>query len=370
MKLFAYSDNYHNVDSGIINQEYSYSPTLDFVKKKGYVCKNFKDDEDINLYVKNNKFNLEIFICHFKKYKDFIMNNIEFLKTYNCNKFIWIDDVHYHYNRKSTYQCQLQLNNLIKDFKNIYFFGSYMYVFNKITNMNIENEKLIQYYHGINNNELVNYNNNPKNKILLYGCHNKTWYPARFYLKNIKNKFIDILEYKDKIYGINLMNYISNKFSILLNENKIENLFEIGFRFPLLLKSYQDLKINVSGCDTVKSNILLGKYLNFNVELIDFNNTNDINNIKLKEKTLIISYHCFEHLENPLNSLYTLYKIMPNNSYLHIEVPLEPIKYPNTRYAHLQTFYKDDLKNMLEEVGFNFLNSFYDNKNERHLVSK
>lgn len=158
--------------------------------------------------------------------------------------------------------------------------------------------------------------------------------------------------------------------NILLNKNKIENLFEIGFRFPLLLKSYQDLNINVSGCDTVKSNVLLGKYLNFNVELLDFNNYNDINNIKLKEKTLIISYHCFEHLENPLNSLNTLYKIMPIDSYLHIEVPLEPIKYPNTRFAHLQTFYKDDLKNMLNEVGFNFLNSFYDNKNERHLVSK
>ena len=42
MKLFAYSDNYHNVDSGIINQEYSYSPTLDFVKKKDMFVKVLK----------------------------------------------------------------------------------------------------------------------------------------------------------------------------------------------------------------------------------------------------------------------------------------------------------------------------------------
>ena len=66
----------------------------------------------------------------------------------------------------------------------------------------------------------------------------------------------------------------------------------------------------------------------------------------------------------------SLFKIMPNKSYLHIEVPLEPNKLPNTRYGHLQTFYKNDLKYMLEETGFKFLTSYYDNKNERHLVYK
>lgn len=317
MKLFAYSDNYHNVDSGIINQEYSYSPTLDFVKKKGYVCKSFKEDEDINLYVKNNKLNLEIFICHLKRYTHFIINNIDFFKTYNCNKFIWIDDVHYHYFRKGKPEKQLQINNLIKDFKNIYFFGSYMYVFNKITNMNIENEKLIQYYHGINNNELVNYNNNPKNKILLYGCHNKTWYPARFYLKNIKNKFIDILEYKDKIYGINLMNYISNylcAFACCSTEKTsylVLKFFEIPSTGSLLLAYDEHIKLQMKE---------LGFIDGINYISCDFSNMiekiNWITNIKNREKVdkirengynFVRKYHTrndrFNKLDKIINSI-------------------------------------------------------------------
>ena len=251
MKLFVYSDNYHNSNINIINHEYTYCPTLDFVEEKGYICKNFKSNEDIITYLNNKKIIIDTLICHFKRYEEFIINNIDFFKTYNCNKFIWIDDVHYHYNRKTTYQYQLQINNLIKDTKNIYFFGSYMYVFNKITNMNIESNKLIQYYHGINNKLLVNYNNNPINKLLIYGCSSKRVYPARFYLKNIKNNFIDILDHKDNIYGINLMNYISNylcTFASCSNEKTpylVLKFFEIPSTGSLLLAYDEHIKLQM-----------------------------------------------------------------------------------------------------------------------------
>ena len=158
--------------------------------------------------------------------------------------------------------------------------------------------------------------------------------------------------------------------NFLLDTKKIKNIYEIGFRLPILLEFYKRMNLNAAGCDTVKSNVMLGKLLKYNVEVLDFNNIKQIQNLKINENTCIISYHCFEHLEDPLESLKNLYSIMPINSYLHIEIPVEPNRLPNTKVGHLQAFYRNDLKNMLKECGFSFLNSYNDDGNERHLVFK
>jgi hypothetical protein len=157
----------------------------------------------------------------------------------------------------------------------------------------------------------------------------------------------------------------------LIDTNRIDSLYEIGFRLPIVLDFYKNNEnLNVRGCDTVKSNVLLGELLNYNVDYIDFNKMEEIKNLKISEKTCLVSYHCFEHLENPFESLQTLYSIMPKNSYLQIEIPIEENKIPNIKIGHLQTFYRNDLKNMLMECGFLFLNSYNDFGNERHIVYK
>ena len=39
--------------------------------------------------------------------------------------------------------------------------------------------------------------------------------------------------------------------------------------------------MNVRGCDTVKSNVLLGQLLNYNVDYLDFNKMEEIKILKL-----------------------------------------------------------------------------------------
>ena len=158
---------------------------------------------------------------------------------------------------------------------------------------------------------------------------------------------------------------------LLINTNKIDTLYEIGFRLPIVLDFYKiNENLDVRGCDAVYCNVLLGQLLNYNVEQIDFNNIEKIKTLNVSERTCFVSYHCFEHLEDPLSSLKALYSVMPKNTYLQIEIPIEEIEIPNTRYGHLQTFYRNDLKNMLSTCGFSFLNSYNDYGNERHIVYK
>ena len=111
---------------------------------------------------------------------------------------------------------------------------------------------------------------------------------------------------------------------LLIDTNRIDSLCEIGFRLPIVLEFYKNNEdLNVRGYDTVKSNVLLGQLLNYNVDYLDFNKMEEIKNLKISEKTCLVSYHCFEHLENPYESLQTLYSIMPRNSYLQIEIPID-----------------------------------------------
>ena len=149
---------------------------------------------------------------------------------------------------------------------------------------------------------------------------------------------------------------LSRKFDF----DNIENFVELGFRSPRLLKyAKETIRIpNVSGCDVVRLNALIGQYLNYDTYQADLNSKN----LKLDfdKNSLICAYHVFEHLTDPLEALKKVYDAMEEGSHFDIEVPIEthiahsglPLLEKN---AHLFCFAENDLKNMLQLAGFKLL---------------
>ena len=153
-----------------------------------------------------------------------------------------------------------------------------------------------------------------------------------------------------------------------LDFDKIDSFFEIGFREPTLIEYYETkYDIDSQGCDVNNLSVMISQHLGYNVQMYDLNFSEKP--FVLPKKCLVVAYHIFEHLISPLESLQQVYDAMDEESFLHIEVPIEERNIPNLRYGHLQTFYRQDLRHMLVEIGFQILHSDI-TENERHLVRK
>ena len=147
--------------------------------------------------------------------------------------------------------------------------------------------------------------------------------------------------------------------------SKIKNVFELGFRTPRILNFYKNLGKDTFGIDVVRLNALIGQYLGYDCDRHDLTSDDPLN---FKENSLIISYHCFEHLPDPQKTLNKVKNAMPSNSWFHIEVPTEDIHIPNVRYGHCFAFHSGMLKDMLIDCGFKIL-SYTNSHNQRALVT-
>lgn len=154
------------------------------------------------------------------------------------------------------------------------------------------------------------------------------------------------LNQQDKERHQEIQNYI--------NLSDIDNVFELGFRAPKILKLYKNLGKNVQGLDVVRANCLVGEYLGYDCFRHDLSSDEDI---EVKDNSLIISYHCFEHLPDPEKAIRKVRKSIKNNCYFHIEVPTENISSPNVAKAHCFAFKSGSLQEMLENAGFKVIKS-------------
>lgn len=150
--------------------------------------------------------------------------------------------------------------------------------------------------------------------------------------------------------------------------DELDCFVELGFRTPKLLNFWSENDLYVKGYDVVKVNVLVSSQLGWDVCEYDLSFPDK--DLSLESNSLIVSYHCFEHLINPYKALQRVYSDMKENSFFHIEVPIETQSTPNIKYGHMQTFFPNDLKCMLESIGFNII--FKSNRKdvERVLVSK
>ena len=149
--------------------------------------------------------------------------------------------------------------------------------------------------------------------------------------------------------------------------DSLDNFIELGFRSPRLLEFYKQYFSNCIGYDIVKANVLASQCLGYNCEVHDLSSQEDID---LKEKSLVVAYHVFEHLPDPLNTLRKIYNNLCKESYFHIEIPLESVEDPVVRYAHCTSFRLDDLKFMLKEAGFSVLFNTVGGNTQRILARK
>jgi len=142
---------------------------------------------------------------------------------------------------------------------------------------------------------------------------------------------------------------------------QVDKFFEIGFRHPVLLEyMYSKYGLYSKGYDILRLSVLVAKALGYNAEEHDMNNHQL--NIDLGGKAVVVSYHCFEHLYDPLASIKKVHNSMDKGSYFHVEVPVEHRDTPNVRTAHMFVFQRNDLLKMMKIAGFKVVNSI----NEKH----
>jgi hypothetical protein len=168
---------------------------------------------------------------------------------------------------------------------------------------------------------------------------------------------------------------ISNSSESRFNFENLKNagFAELGFRIPYLMKFFKDqFEAKTWGYDVARLSIQVSQKLGHDGRFYDFNQPNT--DLDLAGAYLVVSYHMLEHVSDPLAALKKIYESMDVGSYFHVEVPIE-IGVPRIEFAHLYPFHDNDLKHMLEDVGFNIV-YFSDethiggSKIERYFVKK
>lgn len=132
----------------------------------------------------------------------------------------------------------------------------------------------------------------------------------------------------------------------------IDKVVEIGFRTPMILEMYKHLDCKTFGYDVVDFNVKVAKDLGYNCERMDLSDYGNQDLDELKDADLVVCYHVVEHVSRPDLALRDMYNNMKTNAILHIEVPIEPYRYPNIDSGHMFTFHKHDLAKFLRATGF------------------
>jgi hypothetical protein len=132
----------------------------------------------------------------------------------------------------------------------------------------------------------------------------------------------------------------------------VDKVVEIGFRIPMTLELYKHLDCKTFGYDVVDFNVKVAKDLGYNCKKMDLSDYGNQNLEELKDADLIVCYHVVEHVSRPDLAIRDIYNNMKTNAILHIEVPIEPYRYPNIDSGHMFTFHRYDLAKFLRATGF------------------
>lgn len=138
---------------------------------------------------------------------------------------------------------------------------------------------------------------------------------------------------------------IQNSYGLTSADNA--RIIELGFRFPKLLEFYRNRFQRVKGCDITDLSVAVGTMMNYDVVKCDLSRT--VPNVM--QSSLVVAYHVLEHISDPHETIKRLYDLLPNDSYFHVEIPIEP-GIPRIRYAHLFAFEKGDVTKMCRNAGF------------------
>jgi len=170
--------------------------------------------------------------------------------------------------------------------------------------------------------------------------------------KTIEDNINNIKEEINKGLPIDDENRIKElkRFNVL---EKVDRVYELGFRIPKLLKYYEGIGKKATGLDVVKVNVLIGKYINYDCVIHDLSSDEPLD---FEENSLIIAYHSFEHLPSPSKAIKKVYDGMKKSCFFHIEVPTENIITPNIRVGHCHAFHTGELKQMAENLEFEIMN--------------
>ena len=161
---------------------------------------------------------------------------------------------------------------------------------------------------------------------------------------------------------------IANQVNIAQDITKV---VEIGFRVPLNLNMYRHLDCETFGYDVVDFNVKVARDLGYQCERMNLSDYGNQNLDQLKTADLVLCYHVIEHVSRPDLALRDIYNNMKSDSLLHIEVPIEPFRYPNIIVGHMFAFHEHDLAKFLQSVGFKLVSKPRISKNyERYLVCK
>lgn len=185
---------------------------------------------------------------------DLIYKNLDDILSHKWIKCISMDDLHKKFFSKTPFE-----DLILKNFE--YIFCTCAYAFPKFFKQ-IPLNKVISCPHNVNNKFMVEYNNNPLNRILLSGCLNRTNYPFRHHvnkLSNLKNgnvqKYpIDVLKTlstrkpSHKNFGHEYIKYL-NKYLVCITSSSTSKLpyvvgkfFEIPASGALLLAHDEYIK--------------------------------------------------------------------------------------------------------------------------------
>ena len=149
-------------------------------------------------------------------------------------------------------------------------------------------------------------------------------------------------------------NELSTAFRVLFHDAKYQpkSMCELGYRVPRVLDYYRKKGWEVSGYDVVEMNNFLARELGYDVKFYDFNSFDG--ELDLGGIDLVVSYHMLEHVSDPLPAVQKIFDSMKDDSYLHVEIPIEP-GLPRVEFAHMFPFEPGDMLKMLQEAGFTVL---------------
>ena len=129
---------------------------------------------------------------------------------------------------------------------------------------------------------------------------------------------------------------------------KLKGMCEIGFRYPRLMKYYQDkYDIPVRGYDVSTLAVEYAKTKGYDANECDLNEEVP----DFKGYNLLVMYHVLEHLEDPESFLKNLYNNVEEGTVCHFEVPIE-LNEPQHEYGHLFGFHPGDLMHYVINAGF------------------
>jgi len=145
-------------------------------------------------------------------------------------------------------------------------------------------------------------------------------------------------------------------------KKKLNSILDIGAGAGKLIEEFISKDIKTYAIESDETMI---KHMskNININIINFNNLFDEENYQKFD--LIMMSHVFEHINNPIEYLYKLYKIIKEDGYLFIEVPNETeelvshyIKNKKRGVGHLFNYTVDTLEKLLLKSGLFELVSF------------